>query len=89
MHNAEEVLVVILASTLTVFLILGIILLIIMIKIALVVRRVTAKAEDLADKAEAVGDFFQHAATPMVIGRILGKFADLVFKKPSKSKRKR
>lgn len=88
MENAQEILVIILSSFLALFLLLGIIFLVIAIKVILVVKRVTAKAETLADKAEAIGDFVQHAATPMMIGKILSGLSDTVFSRSSKSKRK-
>jgi hypothetical protein len=88
MDNAQDILVVILSSFLALFLLLNIIFLIIAIRVILVVKRVTAKAEQLADKAEAFGDFVQHAATPLVIGRIFSTFSDKVFKRSAKTKRK-
>lgn len=86
MENAQEILVIVLASFLALSLLLNIILLIIGIKIALVVKRVTTKAEAIADKADAFGDFVQKAATPMMIGKILHGFSDHLF--GGKSKRK-
>lgn len=88
MENAQEILVIILSSFLAIFLVLNIIFLIIAIRVALVVKRVTTKAEVLADKAEAFGEFVQHAATPMIIGKLFSNMSDMLFKRPSKSKRK-
>lgn len=88
MENAQEILVIILAVFLAIFLVLNIIFLVIAIKIAVTVKRVTQKAESLADKAEAFGEFVQHAATPMIIGRLLSNVSDTLFKRPGKSKRK-
>ena len=88
MENSKEILVIILSSFLALSLLLSIIFLVIAIKVVLIVKRVTAKAEALADKAEAVGDFVQHAATPMIIGRILSTVSDHFFKRTKKSKRK-
>ena len=88
MENSQDILVIILSSFLALSLLLSIIFLVLAIKVVLIVKRVTAKAEALTDKAEAVGDFFQHAATPMVIGRIMGKVSNHFFKRSKKSKRK-
>lgn len=88
MENAQEILVIILSVVLALSLVLSIIFFIIAIKVVLIVKRVTSKAEHLADKAEAVGDFFQHAATPMMVGKIFSAGADLLFKRPKKSRRK-
>lgn len=88
MENAQEILVVILSAFLALFLLLNIVFLIIAIKVVLVVKRVTTKAETLADKAEAVGDFFQHAATPMVIARLFNTVSDSIFKRTNKKRRK-
>lgn len=88
MENAQEILVIILSVFLALFLILNSIFLIIAIKIALTVKRVSQKAENLADKAEAFGEFVQHAATPMIIGRLFSNVSDALFNRSGKSKRK-
>lgn len=88
MENAQEILVVILSVFLALSLLLSIIFFTLAIKVVLIVKRVTSKAETLANRAEAVGDFFQHAATPMMVGKIFSAGADLLFKRPKKSRRK-
>ena len=88
MENAETILVVFLSSALALFLVLAIVFLVFAIKVIRSVRRASAKAEALADKAGAFGEFVQHAATPMLIGRLFSNLADSLFKKPGKSKRK-
>ncbi len=88
MENAQEILVFVLAIFLALLLLLHIIFLVIAIKVVRAIRRVTLKAEALADKAEAVSEFVHHAATPMIIGKLFSNIADHVFKKPGKSKRK-
>jgi hypothetical protein len=89
MNGYEQILVVVLATVLALSLILGIILLSLLIKIARTVKRITDKAEQLADKAEAVGEFFQHAAAPMAFGRALTTIADTFFHRKAKQKSKR
>lgn len=88
MENAQEILVIILSAFLALSLLLNIIFFVIAIKVILIVKRVTSKAEHLADRAEAVGEFFQHAATPMMVGRLFSAGADLLFKRSRKSRRK-
>ncbi len=89
MENAPEILVIILSSFLAIFLLLGIILLIVAIKVVLIVKRVTKKAEDLADKAEVIGDFMQHASAPLVIGKALSTFSDLFSNRNRKSSKRK
>jgi hypothetical protein len=90
MNGYEQILVVILSTALAVFLILGIYLLVLTIKVVKSVKRVTDKAEHLADKAEAVGEFFHHAAGPMALGRALTTIADtFIHRKDHKRDNKR
>lgn len=88
MENPEEILVIILSVFLAIFLVVHIILGILAIKVVLAVKRVTNKAEALADKAEAFGEYVQHAATPMIIGKLFSNVSDALFKRPGKSKDK-
>jgi len=79
MENAQTILVVFLAVTLAVFLVLGIVLLSICIKIARHVKNISEKAEQITDKAENIADFFSKAATPMAIGHMLSQVSEVVF----------
>lgn len=85
MENAQELLVIIVSATLTVFLIVSTILLVLVIKVVRAIKRVTDTAEALADKAENIADVFTHASTPIMLGKILSNLTD-VFR--TKSKRK-
>lgn len=85
MNADERVLVVLLSTALTVFLILGIIALVKVIQILDKVKKITDKAEDLADKAEAIGDFFQKTAGPATLIKTIGKIARS-FKQKTNSK---
>lgn len=62
METTERILLVILSAALAVFLLLGIIALVKIIQILNRIKKITEKAEDLAEKAEAVGEFFQRSA---------------------------
>ena len=89
MNGYEQFLVVVLASFLAIFLLLSIVLLVLAIKVIKTVKRLSTKAELLADKADAVGDFFQHAAGPMALGRALTTVADTFFRKAAKKSKRR
>lgn len=73
--SSQDLLVIILSVTLAVYLMLSIIVLIKFIQILERVKRITEKAEDFADKAEAVGDFFHKTAGPATLAKALGKIA--------------
>ncbi|PID32113.1 hypothetical protein CR970_02255 [Candidatus Saccharibacteria bacterium] len=89
MNGYEQFLVVVLASFLAIFLLLGIVLLVLLIRVMRTVRRVSDRAEHLADKASAVGDVVQNAVGSMTLGRAVMTVADSVLKKrTAKSKRK-
>jgi hypothetical protein len=78
MENAQEILVVFLSTALAIFLVLGIVLLVICIKIANHIKRISEKAEHITDRAEDIADFFGKAATPMAIGKIITSVKDAV-----------
>ncbi len=86
MNGAERVLVVILSATLALFLVLAITAIVIGIQILRHIKRIMEKAEKIADKAEAVGEFFQRSAGPMAIGRLITNVAEAVFNKRSNRK---
>lgn len=88
MENAQEILVVFLSVALGLFLVLSIIFLILLIKIAGHINRISEKAEQLTDKAENIADFFTKASTPLAIGRVISMIAD-IFTKRSNKKRSR
>jgi hypothetical protein len=81
MNGYEQFLVIILATFLAIFLLLAIALLALLIKLVKTINRITDKAESLANKAEAVGEFFEHAATPMAVGRALTTIVEKFFSK--------
>ena len=87
MDNAEQILVILLSSVLTVFLLLCIVVMVFVIKLVKSVQRISAKAEALTDKAEAMSEFVQHAAGPVLVGKVLAGLSDHFF--GSKSKRKK
>ncbi len=86
MDNAEQLLVIILASVLTVFLLLAIVALIKVIQVLSHLKRITEKAERLTDTAEAVGEFFSKTAGPVALGKLIANITDTVFKRNQSKK---
>lgn len=82
--NAYEVLVLILATTLAVFLILAIIAAVKVNQILDQIKHVTEKAERFADTAESVGQFFASATAPSAIGTIIANMSDAMKKRKGK-----
>lgn len=80
MGNAEETLVVILASAFALFLLLAIIATIKLIQILNHLKSISEKAERLATTAESVGDFFKYTAGPAAFGKFLANITDTVLK---------
>ena len=71
MNTSEQILVIILSSMLAIFLIVSIVAGIKVVQILNDMKRIVQKAESIADKAEAVGEFFQASAGPAAIGKLL------------------
>ena len=88
MDEAVKILIVILASVLSIFLVLLIILTVKIVQIIGHIKRLTEKAEQMVDKAEAVTEFFERTAPQVAIGRLVSNIADSVFHHKKSSKRK-
>ncbi len=84
--DSERVLIIILASTLSVFLVVSIIATIKVIQILQSLRRITQKAEKLAESAEAIGDFFKDAGGKLAIGKLLHNVTHFVRRKSGEEK---
>ncbi len=76
--------VVFLSVALAVFLILGIWLLVVLIKVSNHIKHITEKAEEIASKAENITTFFEKKAGAMAFGKLISNIADTVFKKEKK-----
>jgi len=76
-----RVLVIILASVLAITLILMIMALVKIIQVLDSLKRITAKAEKVADKVENIGQFFQNSAATVAFGKLLGNISEAVSKK--------
>ena len=88
MDTDERVLVIILSVTLFIFLVLSIVAIAKIIQILDRIKAITEKAEDFADKAEAVGDFFQKTAGPAALIKALGRMAHSFKDKSNDERRK-
>lgn len=73
-----KILVIILSATLAIFLLLAIAVMIKFLQVANGLKRITQKAEEIADKAEAVTDFFQNNAKHVMVGKFMANIADVV-----------
>lgn len=71
MNTSEQILVIILSTTLAILLVLCIVATVKIVQILNDVKRIVKKAESIADKAEAVGDFFKASAGPAAITKLL------------------
>ncbi len=87
MDMAEQILVVFLSAALAIFLVLGIVLLSVCIKIAKHIRNISAKAEMITDRAESVAEFVSSAATPMAIAKIVSAVTDTIFRRKEQPKK--
>jgi uncharacterized protein YoxC len=83
--DAERTLIILLAVTLTVFLIVAIVFLVNLIKISRNVNSVAEKMDDAAGNVAAASQAFKNLATPLAITTLLGK----IFKSAVKSKKRR
>lgn len=80
MTFAENFLVVVLAATLAIFLIAGIVLLVKLNQIANSIKNITDKAAKLADQAEHVGEFFQKTASTTAIAKLISNIVHSIRK---------
>ncbi len=87
MEDTQTILVIILASALAVFLILGIVVTIKLIQILQQLKLIMDKAEKLADRAEHVTEFFKYTAGPVALGKLITNISETVFKHHKKSRR--
>ncbi len=82
--TTEQILVVILAATLAILLILSIAAVVLVIQVLRHIKRITTKAELIADKAESVSTFFQQSAGPAAIAKLVSNIVHAVREKKEK-----
>jgi hypothetical protein len=71
MQNAESILVVILASVLIIFLIVGIVLLAMVAKLVQAMRRVVQRAEHVVESAGDAADLLKNASGPLALFKLV------------------
>ncbi len=81
MENTQQILVIVLASMLAIFLALGIVALTKLIQLLDHLKRISEKAEKLANTAETVGEFFKYTAGPAAIGKLLANISNVIHKR--------
>ncbi|MGD0284191.1 MAG: hypothetical protein ABSB12_01150 [Candidatus Saccharimonadales bacterium] len=80
MNTTLEVLIIIVSTTLSVFLIVAILLTIKLIQVTQSLKRIAMKAEKIADSADAIGTFFRRTASPIALGKFITNIMDAVRK---------
>lgn len=86
LNTGIEVLVVIISVVLGLFLIVSIVATLYIIKVLKAIKHLTDKAEQVAEKAENVTDFFKEARGPLSLLRVIKNVADMAQSKPKKGK---
>lgn len=76
MDTAAYILLIIVSATLSIFLVAAIIALVKINQILGDMRRIAQKAEKIADKAEAVGEFFQKTAGPVAVAKLVSNVVE-------------
>lgn len=71
MHNAEQVLIIILAAALTLFLIAAIVVLVLLAKLLRTLRRVIEQAEHLVESASDAADVLRNISGPLAVFKII------------------
>lgn len=84
MNTAEQILVVILAAALAVFLVLAIIATVSLIKLIKTIQKVADKAESFVDSAEKTADLVKNAVGQLSVIRFVQNVVDMVHKKTKK-----
>lgn len=76
--DAYNILVIVLSIALALFLVVGIVLVVALVKLANQVRVITAKAEDIMNDVEAVSGFFKKSAGPVAITSLVSNIISKV-----------
>lgn len=88
MNTSEQILVIFLSTFLALFLLIGVIVLIKTLQVINSIKRITDKAEEIANKAEAVSEFFQASAGPAALGKLVSNIIQTVRENKGKDKDK-
>jgi hypothetical protein len=87
MDTATQVLVIIVSTLLSIFLLVGIIVSIKLYQLLKKLKHIAEQAEKVADSAEHVGDFFRRSAGPVALSRMVINIIESVQKHGSKKGR--
>jgi hypothetical protein len=85
---AFEIIVVILSILLILFLTISIFLVVKCIQVVNHIKKISEHAEQVADRADHISDFFAKTATPVAIAKLIANLSDVFQKKRSKQRRK-
>lgn len=77
-NTSLKILVIVLSTTLAIFLLLSITLVIMLIQITRHIKRISIKAEQIADKAGSVTDFFENATGKLAFGKVVASILESV-----------
>lgn len=88
MTGTEQALLIILAAFLALFLLLAIIATYKLIQVVAALKRITEKAERIADNAETLSDIFVKSSSPMAFAKLVSHLANSVFKRQAKKSKK-
>lgn len=80
MENAETILVIFLSSFLALFLLLGVVLIVNLIRLVRKINEVAEAAGEIVQNVESASELFKKAAGPMAAGKFLVNIADMVMK---------
>lgn len=80
MNTVAEVLLIVVSSVLSVFLIVLIVAGVYTVKILKQVRRITDRAEGVADSMEAAASAFERKASPLAVLKVIGNIVEQVTK---------
>lgn len=76
--DAERVLIIILASTLSAFLLVAIVAIIKIIQILNHLKTITEKAQNMVNTAENIGQFFKHSTGAAALGNLVANVTDAI-----------
>ena len=71
MHNAESILVIILSTVLTIFLIVAIMVMVLIAGLLKAIRRLVEKAEQIVDSAEEAAAVLRNASGPLALFKLI------------------
>jgi hypothetical protein len=80
MEDAQTILVIITSSLLALFLLIGIVLMVMVVRLVSAIKRISYKAEGLIDSAESVTEAFKNVSGPLALAKLVKNIVSLVNK---------